>query len=154
MLMEAPAAAFSGGKELEENVVFGRPDMGAEASALAWTTSPSSEAGFLRAPALVTGRSETVLIDAGFTYSDGRHVVDKIKISGKMLQDDLYQRQRDYYFNLSVIQRAFPDAAIIAAPETVRLMRARSPLGRKSLAQMVPPRSPISCSRSRRRPAV
>ncbi len=47
------------------------------------STSPPAQKGFFRAPVLITGASEAVLIDGGFTYSDGRAVADAIEATGK-----------------------------------------------------------------------
>jgi glyoxylase-like metal-dependent hydrolase (beta-lactamase superfamily II) len=69
---------------------------------------------------LITGASEAVLIDGGFTYSDGRAVADAIKATGKKLTS-IYvsQADPDYYFGLKPIKEAFPDARVIAASDTV-----------------------------------
>jgi glyoxylase-like metal-dependent hydrolase (beta-lactamase superfamily II) len=85
---------------------------------------PAGENGFFRAPVLVSGASEAVLIDGGFTYSDGRAVADEIKATGKALST-IYvsQSDPDYYFGLKPIQSAFPEAQVIAAPEVVAAIR-------------------------------
>jgi glyoxylase-like metal-dependent hydrolase (beta-lactamase superfamily II) len=69
---------------------------------------------------LITGASEAVLIDGGFTYSDGRAVADAIKATGKKLTT-IYvsQADPDYYFSLKPIKEAFPEARVIAASDTV-----------------------------------
>lgn len=98
-----------------------------EKQALSWTTFKTNEAGFLRAPVLITGKSEAVLIDAGFNFSDGKVVADAIKASGKTLTTVyITTNDPDYYFGLAPIHQAFPAARILAAPDTVALMRKKA----------------------------
>jgi glyoxylase-like metal-dependent hydrolase (beta-lactamase superfamily II) len=94
------------------------------AGGLSWKHLPAGEKGFFRAPVLITGASEAVLIDGGFTYPDGRAVVDAIKATGKKLTT-IYvsQSDPDYYFSVKPIKDAFPGARVIAAPETVAAIK-------------------------------
>jgi len=87
---------------------------------LAWTHYPAGETGFNRAPVLVTGETEALLIDGGFTLSDGRKLAEEIKATGKTLTT-IYvsQSDPDFYFSLRPIVEAFPDARVIAASATV-----------------------------------
>jgi glyoxylase-like metal-dependent hydrolase (beta-lactamase superfamily II) len=73
---------------------------------------------------VITGTSEAVLIDGGFTYPDGRAVTDAIKATGKTLTT-IYvsQSDPDYYFSLKPIKDAFPGARVIAASETVAAIK-------------------------------
>jgi glyoxylase-like metal-dependent hydrolase (beta-lactamase superfamily II) len=91
-----------------------------QTTALNWKHFPAGESGFFRAPVLITGASEALLIDGGFTLSDGRAIVDAIKASGKRLTT-IYvsQSDPDYYFSLVPIKAAFPEARVIAASATV-----------------------------------
>lgn len=90
------------------------------ATGLSWKHFPAGQNGFFRAPVLITGASEAVLIDGGFTYPDGRAAADAIKASGKKLTT-IYvsQSDPDYYFSIKPIKAAFPDARVIAASATV-----------------------------------
>jgi|SRR6185369_5560 len=91
---------------------------------LIWRHFPAGEHGFYRAPVLVIGPTEAVLIDGGFTYSDGLAVVDAIKTTGKRLtQIYISQSDPDYYFSLGPIKAAFPEARVIAASATVAAIR-------------------------------
>jgi glyoxylase-like metal-dependent hydrolase (beta-lactamase superfamily II) len=92
--------------------------------AMTWRHFPAGEHGFYRAPVLLTGTSEAVLIDGGFTLADGRALADAIKASGKRLTT-IYvsQSDPDYYFSLGPIHAAFPEARVIAAPATVDAIR-------------------------------
>lgn len=96
-----------------------RPAFAAK-TAPAWRHFPANEAGFLRAPVLLTGATEAVLIDGAFTLSDGRALADAIRATGKRLTT-IYvsQSDPDFYFGLGPVSAAFPQARVIAAPETV-----------------------------------
>jgi glyoxylase-like metal-dependent hydrolase (beta-lactamase superfamily II) len=105
--------------------VFAPAGLGhAAGSKLSWKHIPAGDRGFFRAPVLLTGPSEALLIDGGFTYSDGRAVVEAIKTSGKTLTA-IYvsQSDPDYYFSLKPVKEAFPDARVIAASATVEAIR-------------------------------
>lgn len=94
------------------------------ATPLAWRHFPVGEHGFYRAPVLITGVTEAVLIDGGFAYPDGRAVAEAIKATGKRLtQIYISQSDPDYYFSLGPIRAAFPDARVIAASATVTAIR-------------------------------
>ena len=85
-----------------------------------WKHFPTGENGFFRAPILVTGPREAVLIDGGFTLPDGRAVAEAIKATGKTLTTVyVSQSDPDYYFSLGPIKTAYPDAKILAAPAVV-----------------------------------
>ncbi len=91
---------------------------------LVWRHFPAGEHGFYRAPVLIIGATEAVLIDGGFTYPDGRRVAEAIKATGKRLSVIyISQSDPDYYFSLGPIKAAFPDARIIAASATVAAIR-------------------------------
>ena len=92
---------------------------------LSWTHFPVGENGFYRAPVLVSGPSEAVLIDGGFTLSDGQALADAIKSTGKALTTIyISQSDPDFYFSLRPIVEAFPEARVIAASETVAAINA------------------------------
>lgn len=95
------------------------------AADLAWKHFPAGPNGFFRAPVLITGATEALLIDGGFTLSDGRAVAEAVKTTGKRLTS-IYvsQSDPDYYFGLRPIKEAFPQARVIAAAETIAAIRA------------------------------
>ncbi|KAB1110694.1 MBL fold metallo-hydrolase [Neorhizobium galegae] len=100
--------------------VFAPAGLGHAAESLTWQHFPAGQNGFFRAPVLISGASEAVLIDGGFTLSDGQALADAIKATGKKLTT-IYvsQSDPDYYFGLGPIKAAFPDARVIAATATV-----------------------------------
>jgi glyoxylase-like metal-dependent hydrolase (beta-lactamase superfamily II) len=93
--------------------------------ALDWKAFPAGENGFFRAPVLVWGPKEAVLIDGGFTLPDGRALVEAIQATGRQLTA-IYvsQSDPDYYFSLGPIKAAFPDAKVIAASDTIAAIQA------------------------------
>lgn len=94
-------------------------------TALTLTHLPAGEKGFFRAPVLIEGAHDAVLIDGGFTLPDGAKVVDAIRASGKQLTTIyISQSDPDYYFSLQPITAAFPDAKVIAASATIAAIKA------------------------------
>lgn len=81
---------------------------------------PAGEHGFFRAPVLLTGASNAILVDGGFTLEDGRAVAAAIQATGRQLTTVyVSQSDPDYYFSLRPVRDAFPDARVTAAPDTV-----------------------------------
>lgn len=96
----------------------------AAAAELSWKYFPAGPHGFFRAPVLITGQKEALLIDGGFTYADGQALAQEIKATGKTLTT-IYvsQSDPDYYFSLKPVREAFPDAKVIAASETIAAIK-------------------------------
>lgn len=95
------------------------------ASKLQWRYFQADEAGFDRTPVLLTGESEAILIDGGFTLSDGRAVAEAIKATGRRLTTIYVScNDPDFYFSLKPVTEAFPDAKVIAASATVEAIKA------------------------------
>ncbi len=95
------------------------------ASKLDWTYFQAGEAGFRRTPVLLTGEKEAILIDGGFTLSDGRAVAEAIKATGKRLTTIYVScSDPDFYFSLRPVVEAFPEAKVMAAPATVAAINA------------------------------
>ncbi|MER8658506.1 MBL fold metallo-hydrolase [Mesorhizobium sp. M0847] len=92
---------------------------------LEWTYFQADEKGFRRTPVLLTGEKEAILLDGGFTLSDGRAVADAIKATGKTLTTIYVScSDPDYYFGLRPVADEFPGAKIIAAAATVAAIKA------------------------------
>ncbi|HWU50131.1 MAG TPA: MBL fold metallo-hydrolase [Asticcacaulis sp.] len=95
-------------------------DASAAPPTLDWKAFPAGPNGFFRAPVLVSGPAEALLIDAGFTYPDGRALAEAIKATGKTLTAIyISQSDPDYYFSLKPIKDVFPNAKVLAAPSTI-----------------------------------
>jgi glyoxylase-like metal-dependent hydrolase (beta-lactamase superfamily II) len=103
----------------------GQSDALAAGAKLEWKAFPAGENGFFRAPVLVWGPTEALLIDGGFTLPDGRALVEAIKATGRKLTA-IYvsQSDPDYYFSLGPIKAAFPDAKVLAASDTIAAIQA------------------------------
>lgn len=94
------------------------------AAAPAWKAFPAGPNGFFRAPVLLTGPTEALLIDGGFNFPDGRVLAAAVRDSGKKLTA-IYvsQSDPDYYFSLKPVREAFPGVRVLAAPATVEAIR-------------------------------
>lgn len=105
--------------------VFAPADLGHAAGAkLSWKHFPAGPNGFFRAPVLLAGPTEALLIDGGFTYPDGRALADAIKATGKKLTTIyISQSDPDYYFSLKPVREAFPSAKVIAASDTLAAIK-------------------------------
>lgn len=91
---------------------------------LQWKHFPTGDKGFFRAPVLLSGAKEAILIDGSFSLPDGRAVAEAIQASGKTLTTIyISQSDPDYYFSLGPIQSAFPQARVIAASDTIAAIR-------------------------------
>ncbi|RUM01361.1 MBL fold metallo-hydrolase [Rhizobium chutanense] len=101
--------------------VFAPADLGhAAGSTLSWKHFPAGPNGFFRAPVLVSGPSEALLIDGGFSYPDGRTLADAIKATGKkLIAIYVSQSDPDYYFSLKPVLEAFPGTKVLAASDTL-----------------------------------
>ena len=133
---------------------------------ITWKHFPAGESGFFRAPVLLTGATEAILIDGGFTLEDGRKLAPAIEATGKRLTTVyVSQSDPDYYFSLAPVRAAFPDARVVAAEATVAAIRANvqkkldvwgpklGKNGPQSLAEVVIPAPRMianSCSKGRR----
>lgn len=105
--------------------VLASADPSVAATPLTWKAYPVGENGFFRAPVLITGRHDAILIDGGFTLPDGQALAGDIKASGKTLKTIyISQSDPDYYFSLGPIQKAFPKAKVVAAGDTVAAIKA------------------------------
>ncbi|MEO5796055.1 MAG: MBL fold metallo-hydrolase [Rhodoferax sp.] len=82
--------------------------------------NPGHDAIFPVSSVLVTGDKDAVLIDAQFGASQAAKVVEKIRASGKNLTTIYISHgDPDYYFGLETVHAAFPNAKIVATPQTV-----------------------------------
>lgn len=82
--------------------------------------NPGEAAIFPVASVLVSGARDAVLIDAQFSRGEAVKLVERIRASGKRLTTVYVSHSDpDFYFGLDVIHAAFPDAAIVATPQTI-----------------------------------
>ncbi|SFR28056.1 Glyoxylase, beta-lactamase superfamily II [Lentzea waywayandensis] len=70
---------------------------------------------------LVTGSTEALLVDAGFTLADGHRLVAAVLDSGKTLTTVFISHgDPDFYFGAEVVADAFPAAKFVATPQTIK----------------------------------
>ncbi|QNN55649.1 MBL fold metallo-hydrolase [Diaphorobacter ruginosibacter] len=87
--------------------------------------NPGSQSMFAVSSELVTGAREAILIDAQFQKNDAQKLVDMVKASGKKLTTIyISHSDPDFYFGLDTLQAAFPQARIVATPQTVAAINA------------------------------
>ena len=85
----------------------------------------ASEKGVFVTSSLILSEHEAILIDAQFLNSDAQKVVDLIHESGRQLKSIyLTHAHPDHSFGLAVIQAAFPEARVLAAPMVKGEMKA------------------------------
>ncbi|MDR2334800.1 MAG: MBL fold metallo-hydrolase [Burkholderiaceae bacterium] len=87
--------------------------------------NPGKQSMFAVSSELVTGAREAILIDAQFQKNDAQKLVDMVKASGKKLTTIyISHSDPDFYFGLDTLQAAFPQARIVATPQTVAAINA------------------------------
>jgi glyoxylase-like metal-dependent hydrolase (beta-lactamase superfamily II) len=92
-----------------------------DAAALTLKVFTSSPEGFLVNSTLVSGAHDAILIDAQFVLSDAKRLVAEIKATNKHLTTVYVTHfHPDHYFGFGVLKEAFPDAKLVALPETVK----------------------------------
>lgn len=87
--------------------------------------NPGAQSLFPVSSVIVAGPREAVLIDAQFQRNDAQALVQRIRATGRKLTAIYVSHSDpDYYFGLDVLRAAFPQARILATPETVAAIAA------------------------------
>ncbi|WP_088278412.1 MBL fold metallo-hydrolase [Ideonella sp. A 288] len=74
---------------------------------------------------LVSGKTDAVLLDAGFTRADAHRIAAMVLDSGKTLKTIyISQADPDYYFGLGVLRQLFPEAKVVATAPTLKKIQA------------------------------
>ncbi|GJI89950.1 MBL fold metallo-hydrolase [Duganella hordei] len=82
--------------------------------------NPGEAAIFPVASVIVSGAKDAVLIDAQFSRGEALKLVERIRAGGKRLTTVYVSHSDpDFYFGLDVIHAAFPEAKIVATPQTI-----------------------------------
>ena len=77
---------------------------------------------------LVSGATDAVLIDTGFTRADAHRIAAMVLDSRKKLTTIyISQADPDFYFGAGVLKKLFPDATLIATAPTVKKIQATLP---------------------------
>lgn len=87
--------------------------------------NPGQSGIFAVSSELLTGARDAVLVDAQFSTADAAKLVEMIKGSGKKLTTIYISHgDPDFYFGLETLHAAFPDAQILATPQTIAHIQA------------------------------
>lgn len=77
---------------------------------------------------LVTGKTDAVLLDTGFTRADALRIAAMVLDSRKTLKTIyISQPDPDYYFGIDVLKSYFPQAKVVATAATVQKIEAALP---------------------------
>lgn len=77
---------------------------------------------------LVTGETDAVLLDTGFTRADALRIAAMVLDSRKTLKTIyISQPDPDYYFGIDILKLYFPDAKVVATAPTIRKIQATLP---------------------------
>lgn len=77
---------------------------------------------------LVSGKTDAVLLDTGFTRADALRIVAMVLDSKKTLKTIyISQADPDYYFGIEVLKQHFPDAKVVATAPTLKKIEATLP---------------------------
>ncbi|MGY3591416.1 glyoxylase-like metal-dependent hydrolase (beta-lactamase superfamily II) [Bradyrhizobium sp. USDA 4341] len=83
--------------------------------ALAWVTN---------AVTLITGKSESLLVDTFLSRAHNEELADWISAKGKRLtQIYITHGHPDHFFGLMILKKRFPEVRMVARPNVVRAMR-------------------------------
>ncbi|MGW6918374.1 MBL fold metallo-hydrolase [Kitasatospora sp. NPDC054939] len=93
-------------------------------SSLDFQVIDSPDGSLNKTAVLVTGPNDAMLVDAGFTRSDGRRLVEAVRACGKRLTTVFISHgDPDFYFGAQELQDAFPEARFLAPAATVEHIR-------------------------------
>ncbi len=96
-----------------------------------------SDASLNKTAVLVTGQQEALLVDTGFTRSDGRRLVQEVEASGRRLTTVFISHgDPDFYFGTEVVRDAFPAVRVLAAAAVVEHIRDTYQAKRESWAHL------------------
>lgn len=77
---------------------------------------------------LVSGKTDAVLLDTGFTRADALRIAAMVLDSKKTLKTIyISQADPDFYFGLDVLKQHFPDAKVVATEPTLKKIEATLP---------------------------
>lgn len=89
-------------------------------SDLTYTVIDFAASSLNKTSVLVTGESEAVVVDAGFTRGDGHRIVAAVLDSGKSLTTVVITAgDPDFYFGAEVIADAFPGVRFVAPADVI-----------------------------------
>ena len=109
-------------------VVAGEVAAQASSAALSLQVYNADAGSFHVNAVLVSGKTDAVLIDTGFTRADAYRIAAMVLDSRKTLKTIyISQADPDFYFGAGVLKTLFPDATLIASAPTVKKIQATLP---------------------------
>ena len=109
-------------------VIAGGAGAQAAPTALSLQIYNADAASFHVNAVLVSGKTDAVLIDTGFTRADAHRIAALVLDSGKTLKTIyISQADPDFYFGAGVLKQLFPEATLIASASTVKKLQATLP---------------------------
>jgi glyoxylase-like metal-dependent hydrolase (beta-lactamase superfamily II) len=103
-------------------------DAAAQSSPLSVQVYNAAEASFHVSATLVTGKTDAVLLDTGFTRADALRIAAMVLDSGKTLKTIyISQADPDFYFGTDLLKQFFPHARVVATAPTVKKMQETLP---------------------------
>lgn len=109
-------------------VVAGEVAAQASPAALSLQVYNADSGSFHVNAVLVSGKTDAVLIDAGFTRADAYRIAAMVLDSRKTLKTIyISQADPDFYFGAGVLKKLFPEATLIASAPTVKKIQATLP---------------------------
>lgn len=105
-------------------------DAGAQTAAAPLTLQVyNADAGSFHVNAvLVSGKTDAVLLDTGFTQADAHRIAAMVLDSKKTLKTIyISQADPDYYFGAEVLKQMFPDAKLVTIAPTLKKIKATLP---------------------------
>lgn len=89
------------------------------------TFNPTDKGVFPVTSTLISGDKDAILVNAQFEGPYANQLIDMVKESGKHLTTIFISySDPDYYFGLDKLKKAFPDAHIVATPQTAYVIDA------------------------------
>lgn len=77
---------------------------------------------------LVSGKTDAVLLDTGFTRADALRIAGMVLDSGKTLKTIyISQADPDFYFGIGLLKQFFPQARVVATAPTLKKIEATLP---------------------------
>ena len=98
------------------------------AQALSVQTYTASDSGFDVNSHLIVGAHEALLVDAQFTRSEAKKVVEMVRESGRDLKTIFITHGHpDHYLGLEILTKKFPQAQVLATAEVIKDIQQTAP---------------------------
>jgi len=109
-------------------LALGAVDAQAETPPLALKVYNADAESFHVNAVLITGKTDAVLLDTGFTRADALRIAAMVLDSRKTLKTIyISQADPDFYFGIEILKTYFPEARVVATAPTVKKIEATLP---------------------------